>query len=320
MAENMVKKNTIKDFLRKPEVNVLIALLVIGLGLSIASPYFFTVRNVINVVRQSSLIAILALGEAMIIITGGIDLSLGSLVGLAAVLGAWVARAGASPLVTLILMLGIGGLVGMINGLLITKIGLPPFIATLGMMSIVKGFALLLTMGVPIHYDDTWLSFFGSGAIGPVPFSVIIMVIMVFVIAFFVNKTTTGRDVYAIGNNEVAAKLSGIRVDRVKILVYSITGLLSGLCGLILMGQLSGSDAFYGNGYELDVIAAAVIGGISMTGGEGNMIGVVVGAALMALLKNGFVLLAIPGYWQTVTVGFVIIAAVSLDSLRRKSS
>ena len=320
MAENTVLKKNIRDLFKKPEVNVFIALLVIGLGLSIASPYFFTVRNVLNVVRQSSLIAILALGEAMIIITGGIDLSLGSLVGLAAVLGAWVARAGASPLVTLIVMLGIGGIVGIINGLLITKVGLPPFIATLGMMSIVKGFALLVTMGVPIHYGDTWLSFFGGGQIGPVPFSVIIMVIMVAIIAFFVKKTTTGRDVYAIGNNEVAAKLSGIRVDRVKILVYTITGLLSGLCGLILMGQLSGSDAFYGNGYELDVIAAAVIGGISMTGGEGNMIGVVIGAALMALLKNGFVLLAVPGYWQTVTVGFVIIAAVSLDSLRRKKN
>ena len=140
---------------------------------------------------------------------------------------------------------------------------------------------------------------------------------VVFVASTFVKRTTYGRDIYAIGNNEKAATLSGIRVDAIKIMVFSITGFLSGLCGLILMGQLSGSDAFYGNGYELDVIAASVIGGISMTGGQGNMIGVVVGAALMAVLKNGFVLLAVPGYWQTVAVGVVIIAAVSIDSLRR---
>ena len=319
MEMKAVKNDAVKDFFRRPEVNVLIALIVICVALSIASPYFFTLRNIINVLRQSSLIAILALGEAMIIITGGIDLSLGSLVGLTAVFGAWAAQAGASPVVTLVAIIGIGCVVGIANGLLITRIGLPPFIATLGMMSIVKGFSLLLTMGVPIHYDETWISFFGGGQIGPVPFSVIIMIIMVFIISFFVKKTTTGRDIYAIGNNEKAAKLSGIQVSNIKVLVYTITGMLSGLCGLILMGQLSGSDAFYGNGYELDVIAAAVIGGISMDGGEGNMIGVVVGAALMALLKNGFVLLVVPGYWQTVTVGVVIIGAVSLDSFRRRA-
>jgi len=308
----------IKGLLKKPEITVLIALIVLCVFLSIASPYFFTLRNILNVLRQSSLIAILALGEAMVIITGGIDLSLGSLVGLSACIGAWVACIGASPLIVLIVILGTGAFVGLLNGMLVTKVGLPPFIATLGMMSIVKGFALLITMGVPIHYEWTWLSFFGGGKVGPVPFSVIIMIIMVLIINFFVKKTTNGRDIYAIGNNERAAKLSGIQVDKIKILVFTITGFLSGLCGLILMGQLSGSDAFYGNGYEMDVIAAAVIGGISMSGGEGNMLGVVVGAVLIALLKNGFVLLAVPGYWQTVAVGGVIIAAVSIDSLRRK--
>ncbi len=307
----------LRAMLRKPEVNVLMGLIAICVFLSIASPYFFTARNIINVIRQSSIIAILALGEAMVIITGGIDLSLGSLVGLTAVAAAWVAKAGAPPLVTMAVALGIGLFVGVVNGLLVTKVKLPPFIATLGMMSIVKGFSLLITFGSPIHYDWTWLSFLGGGQIGTFPFSVILMISVVFVASTFVKRTTYGRDIYAIGNNEKAATLSGIRVDAIKIMVYSITGFLAGLCGLILMGQLSGSDAFYGNGYELDVIAASVIGGISMTGGQGNMVGVVVGAALMAVLKNGFVLLAVPGYWQTVAVGVVIIAAVSIDSLRR---
>lgn len=318
VSMELIGYRKMRKILRKPEVSVLIGLIILCLFLTIMSPYFFTWRNILNVLRQSSVIAILALGEAMVIITGGIDLSLGSLVGLTAVTGAWVAQAGASPLLTMTASLGTGFLVGLINGLLVTKVKLPPFIATLGMMSIVKGFSLLITSGVPIHYPWTWLSFLGGGQIFTIPFSVILMILMVALVSTFVRNTAQGRDIYAIGNNEKAAMLSGIDVDQIKILVFSITGVLSGICGLILMGQLSGSDAFYGNGYELDVIAAAVIGGISMTGGQGNMIGVVVGAALMAVLKNGFVLLAVPGYWQTVAVGVVIIAAVSIDSLRKK--
>jgi ribose transport system permease protein len=134
----------------------------------------------------------------------------------------------------------------------------------------------------------------------------------------FANNTTLGRNVYAVGNSEKSAKFSGIRVDQVRIMVFTITGVLASICGLILVGQLEGADAFYGNGYELDVIAAAVIGGVSLSGGEGNILGILVGAALMGVLKNAFVLLAVPGYWQVVATGVVIIGAVSLDSLRRK--
>jgi len=308
----------IGDFFARPEVSVLMALLVLCVLMSIASPYFLTFRNIMNVLRQFSLIAILAIGMGMIIITAGIDLSVGALVGLSACLGAAVAKAGASPTVTLLVILGIGTLVGFLNGVLVTKVGLPPFIATLGMMSIVKGFSLLITMGSPIHYNNTWISIFGGGHIGIVPVSVIVMAGIVTVGVIFANKTVTGRNIYAVGNSEKAAKLSGIRVDRIKIIVFTITGFLAGVCGLILMGQLESSDAFYGNGYEMDVIAAAVIGGISLSGGVGNLIGIVVGAGLMGVLKNAFVLLAVPGYWQTVAVGVVIIGAVSIDSLRNK--
>ena len=146
------------------------------------------------------------------------------------------------------------------------------------------------------------------------------MLIIVAIGYIFANNTVPGRNVYAVGNSEKAAKLSGIQVEKVKIMVFTITGFLAGICGLILMGQLEGADAFYGNGYELDVIAAAVIGGISMSGGEGNPLGVIVGAALMGVLKNAFVLLAVPGYWQTVVIGVVIIGAVSIDRLRRKGA
>lgn len=318
MSSKALSKGNVKAFFARPEVNVLLALLVLCIALSFASPYFLTPKNIVNVLRQFSLIAILAVGEGMIIITAGIDLSVGTLVGFTACFGAWAAKSGASPEITLIAILGMGAIAGLANGLLVTKVGIPPFITTLGMMSVAKGLSLLITMGVPIHYDNTWISVFGGGYIGIVPVSVIVMLVIVTVGFVFINNTTLGRNIYAVGNSEKAAKLSGIRVDNVKIMVFTITGVLAGICGLILMGQLTGADAFYGNGYEMDVIAAAVIGGISLAGGEGNLLGIVVGAALMGVLKNAFVLLAVPGYWQTVAIGVVIIGAVSIDSLRGK--
>lgn len=305
-----------RAFFARSEVSVLIALLVLCIAMSFASPYFFTMINILNILRQFSVIAILAVGQAMIVIAAGIDLSVGAMVGFTACIGAAVALSGASPLVTLIVILGAGALLGLTNGLLVTKVGIPPFITTLGMLSILKGISLLLTMGSPIHYEPTWISVFGGGRVGPIPVSVIIMVLVVIAGYIFINNTISGRNVYAIGNSEKAAKLSGIRVDRVKIMVFTITGFLGGVCGCILMGQLDGADAFYGSGYEMDVIAAVVIGGISLMGGQGNLIGIVVGAALMGVLKNAFVLLAVPGYWQTVAIGVVIIGAVSIDSFR----
>jgi len=315
IRENGWARN-LKAFFSRTEITVLIALLVLCVAMSFASPYFLTAKNIVNIFRQFSLIAILAVGQAMIIIMAGIDLSVGAMVGFTVCLGAAAAMQGAPPLLVLLIILGSGIAAGMLSGLLTTKVGIPSFITTLGMMSVLKGFSLLLTMGSPIHYDRTWISVVGSGYIGIVPVSVIVMIAIVILGYLFMNYTTYGRYMYAIGNSEKAARLSGIRVDRMKILAFAITGMLGAVCGLILLGQLEGADAYYGNGYELDVIAAAVIGGISLAGGQGNLLGVVVGAALMGVMKNAFVLLAIPGYWQTVAIGAVIIAAVAIDGLR----
>ncbi len=304
----------------KPEMTVLLALIVLCVLMAIARPDTFpTVLNIFNILRQFSLIAILAVGMGMIIITTGIDLSVGSVIALSATFGAFIYKqTGADPIIVLLLILGMGVLCGMVNGLFVAKVGIPAFIATLGMMSIAKGGALLITNGSPISYPKTWISVFGGGYIGVVPVTVIVMVVVVVVGFIFANNTQTGRNVYAVGNSPRAAKLSGIPVDRVTILVYGITGFLSGLCGLILVGQMNSADPSFGSGYELDVIAAAVIGGISMSGGEGNVLGVVIGAALMGVLKNMFVLLAVSGYWQTIIIGCVIIGAVAIDSIRKK--
>jgi len=307
-----------RAFFAKPEVSVGVALALMCVLMTFASPYFLTVRNILNILRQFSLIAILAVGEGLIIITAGIDLSVGALVGMTACVGAWAALAGAPASLTLLIILGSGTLAGLINGLLVTRVGIAPFIATLGMMSVARGVSLLITLGSPIHYEPTWIAVFGGGRIGVVPISVIVMLVIVAAGWVLATRTVLGKNVYAVGNSEKAAKLSGIRVETTKTVVFTLTGFLAGVCGLILMGQLEGADAFYGNGYELDVIAAAVIGGISLAGGEGNLLGIMVGAALMGVLKNAFVLLAVPGYWQTVAVGLVIIGAVSIDSLRKR--
>ena len=262
-SRSSARSGRLKATFSRPEVNVLVALIAMCVVMSFASPYFLSVKNLLNVFRQFSLIAILAVGEGLIIITGGIDLSVGALVGLTACMGAWAAEeAGFGPALTILTILGTGTVAGLVNGLLVTRVGIAPFIATLGIMSVARGLSLLITLGSPIHYDPTWISVFGGGHVGIVPVSVIVMLVIVAAGSIFATRTVTGKNVYAVGNSEKAATLSGIRVGTVKLVVFTLTGLLTGVCGLILVGQLEGADAFYGNGYELDVIAAAVIGGI----------------------------------------------------------
>ncbi len=316
------KENKVLKVLAKPELTVLFALIVLVVVLCVARPDVFpTAKNIFNILRQFSLIAIIAVGMSMIIITGGIDLSVGAIVACSACFGSFVNRAvegGINPIFVLLLILAMGAAIGLANGLLVAKVGVPPFIATLGMLSIGNGVALLLTNGAPISYQATWISVFGGGYIGPVPVTVIVMGAVLVFGFIFTKYTLAGRNVYAVGNSARAAKLSGINVDKTTISVYVITGILCGICGLILVGQMNAADQSYGKGIELNAIAAAVIGGISMTGGEGNVVGVIIGAGLMGVLQNMFVLLAVSGYWQTIIIGAVIIGAVAIDSVRKK--
>ncbi|MDR2021585.1 MAG: ABC transporter permease [Treponema sp.] len=321
-AKKDIKKNDhrIADIIAKPEAMVALVLVLLCLLLIFLRPLSFpTPRNIFNVLRQSSLVAILAVGMGMVIITGGIDLSVGSVIAFSACMSMACYRAFAvPPIVVLFLALGGGLLMGTINGLLVSKLGIPPFIVTLGMLSVGNGAALVISNGNPIKYQASWVSVFGGGYIGLMPVTVLVMVFVLILGHIFANYTQTGRNIYAVGNSQQAAKLSGIFVDRVIITVYAITGFLAGLCGLILVGQMDSGDPSFGKGYELDVIAAAVIGGISMTGGEGNILGVLLGALLMGVLKNLFIQLAVSGYWQTIVLGLVIVGAVAIDCIRKK--
>jgi ribose transport system permease protein len=312
-----MKGNKKLIFFRKKEISVLIALLLLCVIIAVLSPYFLTVNNIFNVLRQFSITGILAVGEAFVIITGGIDLSVGSLVGLMGVLIAVFSNTGMSPILVFFASLVTGCCLGGVNGLLVAGVGINPFIATLGMMSVARGAALLITGGLPIS-NETPIMWLGGGYLGPVPVAVIIMVVSAAIGQVFASRTLPGRNVYAIGNNERAAKLSGIRVARVKMMVFMIVGALCALSGIILSGTLNSAEPAAGAGYEMDVIAAVILGGASLSGGEGSIIGVIIGAALMGVLRNGFVLLGISAYWQTVSIGVVIIAAVAIDSLKTK--
>lgn len=320
MENEKQKAGGLKSFLARQETVVGIVLILICIYLSIIRPtIFLRLTNIFNVLRQSSLYAILAVGMGLVIITTGIDLSIGSTIALSSVFGAWCwSRFHFPAVIVLAIVLGTGCLIGLINGILVAYAGIPAFIVTLGMMSVGNGAALLISRGAPISYQPSWISVFGGGYIGPVPVSVLVMVTIVALGIIFTNSTLTGKNIYAIGNSVRAAKLSGINVERTQILVYVINGLLCGICAVILIGQMNSADPSFGSGYEMDAIAAAVIGGISMSGGEGRIGGTLIGALLMAVLKNMFVLLAVSGYWQTIILGCVIVLSVAVDCIRKK--
>ena len=315
------KDSKLKSILKHQEIIVILLIILISIFLTFRRPDSFpTVLNIFNVLKQASQYGVLAIGMGLVIISGGIDLSVGATIATSICLAAYVNQklGGINPLIVLLIIFATGGLIGIINGFLVAKMGLPPFIATMGMLSVGNGVALLLSNGTPIKYGESWISVLGGAYIGPVPVQVIVLVVMTFLAFLFTKYTVTGRNIYAVGNNPRAAQLTGINTERIQMLVYTICGLMCGLVGLMMMGQLKQAGPSYGSGYELDAIAASVIGGISMAGGEGNIYGVALGAILMALLKNLFVQIAVPGYWQTVVLGLVIIASVAVDSVRKK--
>lgn len=314
------RKSIVQTITSKSEFSVFIALVVIVIAMSFASPVFMTSKNIFNVLNQISRYGIISVGMALVMISGGIDLSVGYLVGMTACYGSFFSSDAVGmpwPLV-LIVTLAIGALVGFINGLLITRVKIVPFIVTLAMGKILSGTTMLLTKGRPIFFKSA-LTSLGGGYIGPMPVAVIIMFLIIIIGSIFASKTLTGRNIYAIGNNERAAKLSGINVGNLKCLTYMISGVLCALTGIIVSGNLGSADSALGTGYETDVIAAVVIGGVAMSGGEGTVWGSLIGAAIMGILKNAFVLLGVSAYWQSIVIGIVIVAAVTIDSLRTAS-
>jgi ribose transport system permease protein len=300
----------------------LVLLLVI---FSVASPNFFQSDNLIAIMLATAVNGVLALGVTFVIITSGIDLSVGTMMTFCAVMAGVFLTYWHLPIwLGVIGALAAGAFVGTLNGILISKLKIPPFIATLGMLNVTKGLSLIISRMKPIYFNDSpGFTDISLGSVIPlpgfdIPNAVLIFFALALIMSFVLNKTILGRYAYALGSNEEAARLSGVNVDRWKIVVYALCGLICGVAGILIGARLNSAQPALGQGYELDAIAAAVIGGTSLSGGEGAILGTVIGAFIMSVLINGLRLLSVPQEWQTVVTGVIIIGAVLLDILRRK--
>jgi len=299
----------------------LLGLLLLAAALGILSDRFLTFDNLLNVFRQSAVNALLSLGQLLVIVTAGIDLSVGSLLGLCCVLVALLLKTGVPVVLAVLAGLAIGAALGAVNGVLLTKLHLPhPFIPTLGMMNVARGLALVISGGFPISELPVGFRFWGAGAWLGIPAPVMVVVGFCVLFHVFLTRTTAGRDVYAIGGNPQAARLSGVPLDARLILVYALSGLMAGAGAIVLAGRMNSGFPLAGVGSELDSIAAVIIGGASFFGGVGGVGGTLVGALIMGVLRNGLNLMDVSAYWQTVVIGVVIVAAVWVDVVRKRAA
>lgn len=302
----------------------LIALIVV---FSVLKPEaFMTQDNFIGILQSTTVIGVLAIASTFVIITAGIDLSVGVLMTFCAVMaGVFIVNLGLPLPLGIVLALAMGALSGCVSGLVITKLKVPPFIATLGMMMLLKGLSLLITQTRPIYFSD--VEGFDQIALGsligevfpslPIPNGVLIMFVVAVVCAVVLNKTALGRYTFALGSNEEAVRLSGVNVDRWKVIVYTFAGTICGIAGLLIASRLNSAQPALGQGYELDAIAAVVIGGTSLSGGVGTILGTLIGAFIMSVLINGLRIMSVAQEWQMVLTGLIIILAVYTDNLRR---
>ncbi|MFE9963599.1 substrate-binding domain-containing protein [Streptomyces sp. NPDC005525] len=295
------------------------ALVVLVVAMSLLSGDFLTTQNLLNVGVQASVTAILAFGVTFVIVSAGIDLSVGSVAALSATVLAWMATSEGVPVwIAVILAVATGIACGLVNGALVSYGKLPPFIATLAMLSIGRGLSLVISQGSPIPFPDS-VSVLGDTLGGWLPVPVLVMVAMGLVTAVVLGRTYIGRSMYAIGGNEEAARLSGLRVKRQKLVIYALSGLFAAVAGIVLASRLVSAQPQAAQGYELDAIAAVVIGGASLAGGVGKASGTLIGALILAVLRNGLNLLSVSAFWQQVVIGVVIALAVLLDTVRRRA-
>jgi ribose transport system permease protein len=297
------------------QLGTLGVLVALGLALTALTPFFLTVANLLNVAQQTAINAIIAVGMTFVIISAGIDLSVGSILAFAGVVMATGLHAGWPPVLAVAAGLMAGAVCGLVNGLLIAWGRLPPFIATLGMMSVARGGALLATAGRPISGFSPSFRWIANGTVAGVPAPVVLMALVCAVAYFILGGTKFGRYVFAIGGNEEAALLSGVPVRPYKVAIYAVGGGLAALAAVVLTARLNSAQPIAGMNYELDAIAATVIGGTSLLGGEGSVLGTLIGALIMGVLRNGLNLLGVSSFVQQVVIGAVIIAAVLLDTL-----
>lgn len=303
------------------------SLIVLVLGFSLASPNFMQTSNIIAILQATSVNGVLAIAATLVIITGGIDLSVGTLMTFCAVICGVVLTYVGLPLPLGVLgAILAGAAAGFCSGTFVAKLKVPPFIATLGMMLILKGLSLVISGTRPIYFNDTpgFTEIAQGSIVGllipsvPLPNGVLILFLVAIAVSFILSKTALGRYTFALGSNEEAVRLSGVNTDRWKIAVYTLAGSICGIAGLLIASRLNSAQPALGQGYELDAIAAVVIGGTSLSGGRGTVLGTLIGALIMSVLLNGLRILSVAQEWQTVVTGSIIILAVYIDMLRRR--
>lgn len=315
-------------FFKIKETGIFVAFILLFAAFSLASPYFFKVENLLNVVRQISLTGIMAVGMTLVIVSREIDLSVGGIYGLCAVSAGLLMTNGVPVWAAIIIALIVGIFIGFLNGILVTYVRIPALIVTLGMLNVTRGVYLLLSSGLSVYISSKTVTdpnldkfiYLGQGKIfGIIPMMMIFLVIATISGYVLYDKSSYGFHLRAVGGNERAARASGINVFRVKILAFMITGFLCAIAGLLNLSFLSSVQGIIGSGLELEVIAATILGGTSLSGGEGTIIGTIIGALIMGILRNGLILIGVSPFWQTLMIGLIIIGAVTTDIwLKRK--
>lgn len=297
-----------------------LSLSVICVIISVLSPVFLTETNIMNVLRQISMVAICGVGMCMVILLGEIDLSVGSSQAVIGVLSVWLMNKTDSVFVSITLGLAAGALIGLINGFLVTKLKIHSLIATLGMMSVLRGAVMIATDAVSIQLENPAFGVIGTGYIGPFPIPVLISIVLFAGAYYVLCHTAFGRQIYAVGGNKEAAKLAGLPVDRIKVMVYMISGMLTALSAIVLASRMSSGQPNAGVGFEMQVISAIILGGISLAGGSGTLAGAAIGMLILGVVSNGLTLLNVSSFYHEVVRGGVIILAVALDVRRKEQS
>lgn len=305
--------------IRKKISVMLIFLVVLMVGVGLLNPAFWNYMNIINILRSISFLTISALGMTFVLIGDGLDLSVGSVIGLGGMITGLSLQAGISVPVSCLLGLTIGASVGLFNGLVITKAKIPPLIVTLGSLYIARGTVLVLTKGRPVYPFPDSFNALGTGSVLGIPFSVLIMVVLCLAAHIILSRTVYGRSIYAIGGNEETARNAGIPVDTFKIISYMMVGFLGALTGILMSARMNSAVPNSGEGWELKVIASVIIGGTSVFGGVGTIGGTIVGASVMSVLSTAMIMLHISAYWQNIVIGAIIILAVGIDQSHRSS-
>ncbi len=300
---------------------ILVVLVLLVLFFGFSTPTFFNVGNLFNIARQVSIMGIVAVGMTFVMITGGIDLSVGSTLAVTGVFCAWLmVNLTVHPILAVIATLLLGILIGLVNGMVIIKFDIPPLIATLGMMTIGRGCAFIMTGGLPIYNIPEQFQFLGQGYAWVVPTPVIFMAVSFVVGGVILSRTYLGRYFFSIGGNEEAARLSGVPVVRYKLLVYAVLGFMSAMAGIILLSRINSGQPTAGTGFELDVVTAVVLGGVSITGGAGRLGGVLAGVFIIGVLSNGLIIMNVGEYYQSIIKGLVLLFAVGFDRASKNSA